>query len=182
MRRSPHPSFTDLPFLIVGLSLGFQALVKRLRAEAGLREDVAVGMGSIFFALCEEEGCIMKDLAARLRMPKGTLSGLIVRMEGMGLIERWQCPHDGRAQRCGSRKARAMEDTLSAAPPGVGSAGWLEGGRSGGTQAAPPASSRTCAQMKLARADGADRSRTAARAVRRLRGAPAKGDESLLPA
>ena len=113
MSRSLDPHLTDIPFLIVALSLGFQAMIKRLRGKAGLREDVAVGMGSIFFALCENEGCIMKDLGTRLRMPKGTLSGLIVRMEKMGLVERWQCPDDGRAQRVRlTRKARALEPNL----------------------------------------------------------------------
>jgi len=115
MKRSSVPRLTDLPFLIVGLSLGFQALLKRLRIRSGLREDVAIGMGSIFFALCENEGCIMKDLSTRLRMPKGTLSGLIVRMEEMGLIERWPCPEDGRAQRVGlTRKARKLLPNLQA--------------------------------------------------------------------
>jgi DNA-binding MarR family transcriptional regulator len=72
-------------------------------------------MGSIFFALYEKEGCIMKDLSERLRMPKGTLSGLIARMEAMRLVERRACPHDGRAQRVRlTRRARAMEAGLRA--------------------------------------------------------------------
>jgi DNA-binding MarR family transcriptional regulator len=115
MSRSPAPHPTDLPFLIVALSLGFQALIKRLRSEAGLREEVAIGMGSIFFALCENGGCVMRDLASRLRMPKGTLSGLVARMEQMGLVDRRQCPDDGRAQRVRlTRKARALEANLRA--------------------------------------------------------------------
>jgi DNA-binding MarR family transcriptional regulator len=113
MSRSPAPHLTDLPFLVVALGLGFQALLKRLRARTGRGEDMAVGMGSIFFALCEEDGCIMKDLATRLRMPKGTLSGLLTRMEKMDLIKRSPCPDDGRAQRVSlTRKARGMEGTL----------------------------------------------------------------------
>jgi DNA-binding MarR family transcriptional regulator len=115
MDSSPAPSFTDLPFLIAGLSLGFQSLIKRLRQEVGLRENVAIGMGSIFFALSENEDGIMKDLTERLHMPKGTLSGLVARMEAMGLVERTACQDDGRAVRLRlTRRGRAMEDSLRA--------------------------------------------------------------------
>jgi len=115
MRRSPASSLTDLPFLIAGLTLDFQALLRRLRVEAGLRHKVAIGMGSIFFALLDKEECIMKDLATRLRMPKSTLSGLVARMEAVGWIERAECPEDGRALRLRlTRKARAMEPSLLA--------------------------------------------------------------------
>jgi DNA-binding MarR family transcriptional regulator len=115
MRRSPASSLTDLPFLIAGLTLGFQALLRRLRVEAGLRHKVAIGMGSIFFALLDKEECIMKDLATRLRMPKSTLSGLVARMEAVGWIARAECPEDGRALRLRlTRKARAMEPSLHA--------------------------------------------------------------------
>jgi DNA-binding MarR family transcriptional regulator len=113
MRRSAACPLTDLPFLIAGLTLGFQALLRRLGVEAGLRHKVAIGMGSIFFALLDKEECIMKDLCTRLRMPKSTLSGLVSRMEAMGWIERAACPEDGRALRIRlTRKARAMEQSL----------------------------------------------------------------------
>ncbi len=115
MCAAPVPRLTDLPFLIVGVSVGFHSLIRRLKLKSGLRDDVAVGMGSIFFALCESGECIMRDLAERLRMPKGTLSGLIARMERLKWIERWQCPEDGRAQRVRlTAKARAMESRLRA--------------------------------------------------------------------
>jgi DNA-binding MarR family transcriptional regulator len=113
MSRPPAPHLTDLPFLVVALGLGFHALLKRLRARTARGEEMAVGMGSIFFALREEDDCIMKDLATRLRMPKGTLSGLVTRMEKMGLLKRTPCPEDGRAQRVSlTRKARGMEGAL----------------------------------------------------------------------
>src|SRR5215204_1443799 len=115
MRRPADSHLTDLPFLIVALALGFEALLKRLHSETHLPEKIAIGMGSIFFALCENGGCIMTELGSRLRMPKGTLSGLVGRMEQLGLIERWQCPDDGRAQRVRlTRKGRALDPLLRA--------------------------------------------------------------------
>lgn len=115
MCATPLSRLADLPFLIVGVSLSFHSLIRRLKLKSALRDDVAVGMGSIFFALCESGECIMRDLTERLRMPKGTLSGLVARMERLKWIERWQCPEDGRAQRVRlTAKARAMESRLRA--------------------------------------------------------------------
>lgn len=99
MREVPKSRLKELPLLIAGVSLGFQALIKRLHSELRIRAKVPVGMGSIFFALEEADGCIMKDLGTRLRMPKGTLSGLLGVMESSGWIRRCLCPHDGRALR-----------------------------------------------------------------------------------
>jgi DNA-binding MarR family transcriptional regulator len=89
----------ELPFQIASLTLGFQSLISRLRREVGLAEHVALGMGSIYFALLEEDGCRLKDIGDRLGMPKGTLSGLLTRMEQQGWITRNDCPEDGRARR-----------------------------------------------------------------------------------
>jgi len=111
---SPDGAFLeDLPFQIVSLSLGFQNLIRKLRREAGLPEDMALGMGTLYFALLEQDGCRMKDLGERLGMPKGTLSGLLKRMEQRGLVERNGCPEDGRASRIRlTAKARRQEAAL----------------------------------------------------------------------
>jgi DNA-binding MarR family transcriptional regulator len=68
--------------------------------DSGLHQSaVSPGMGSIFFALCEEDDCIIKSLAGRLKIPNATLTGLLDRMEEAGVLERHPCPHDGRAFR-----------------------------------------------------------------------------------
>lgn len=116
----PHPPagpddafLNELPFQLAALALGFQSLIKRQGKQMGLREDIHTGMGSIFFALCEQDDCIMRDLGDRLQIPKGTLSGLLARMEKMKLIERKPCAEDGRALRVQlTPKARRMEASL----------------------------------------------------------------------
>ena len=111
--RSLGSFVEELPFQIVALTLGFQNLIRQLRKDVGLAENVALGMGSIYFALLEQDGCRMKDLGERLGMPKGTLSGLIVRMEQQGLVIRQGCPDDGRARRIYlTAKARRREAAL----------------------------------------------------------------------
>ena len=104
---------TELPFQLASLALGFPALLKRLRADIGTVEEVALGMGSVFFALLERDDCQMKDLGGRLRIPKGTLSGLLSKMEAQGIIERHPHLSDGRAWCIRlTRKARRMEAGL----------------------------------------------------------------------
>ena len=112
-RRDLGNFFEELPFQIVALTLGFQNLIRRLRKEVGLTENVALGMGGICFALLEQDGCRMTDLGERLGMPKGTLSGLIERMEQQGLVTRKECTEDGRAKRVFlTAKARRREPAL----------------------------------------------------------------------
>ncbi len=90
----------DLPFYLAGLYHGFRGLIERLRMDSGLHHGaVRPGMGSIFFALCEEDDVIIKRLVERLKIPNATLTGLLDKMEESGLIERHPCPDDGRALR-----------------------------------------------------------------------------------
>jgi DNA-binding MarR family transcriptional regulator len=111
--RAQDAFLEELPFQVVELSLGFQNLIRRLRAEVHLPEEMALGMGAIYFALLAEDGCRIKDLGERLHMPKGTLSGLLKGMEARGLVELHDCPEDGRARRIQlTAKARRHEAAL----------------------------------------------------------------------
>jgi DNA-binding MarR family transcriptional regulator len=90
----------DLPFYLAGLYHGFRGLLERTRMDSALHQHmVSPGMGSIFLLLCHEDDCIIKQLAARLKIPNATLTGLLDRMEESGVIERHPCPNDGRAFR-----------------------------------------------------------------------------------
>lgn len=113
LHRTQDSFLEELPFQVVALSLGFQNLIRRLRAEVQLPDDMALGMGAIYFALLTKDGCRIKDLGERLQMPKGTLSGLLKGMETRGLVERNGCPEDGRARLVHlTAKARRLEAAL----------------------------------------------------------------------
>lgn len=109
----PRSRLGDLPILFAALYHGFRLLIERLRMGEGLSSRVRLGMGSIFFALCEEDDCIIKSLAERLCLPKATLTDLLDTMEKNGVIERHPCPEDGRAYRIRlTAKAKAMKVSM----------------------------------------------------------------------
>jgi DNA-binding MarR family transcriptional regulator len=109
--RAPHASrLADLPILVASLYHGFRLLIERLRMSDGQSTRARLGTGSIFLALCEQDDCIIKNLADRLGLPNATLTGLLDAMEKDGLVERYPCPDDGRAIRVRlTRKAHALK-------------------------------------------------------------------------
>jgi DNA-binding MarR family transcriptional regulator len=74
-------------------------LLEQLLAETGLDRHIRPGMGSILFALFEEDGRSIKEIAARVRLSGSTLTGLLTRMEHGGLIERRRDEGDRRLVR-----------------------------------------------------------------------------------
>lgn len=88
---------SELPFLLVRVTHGFRAFADATLAEAGLAETIRPGMGAIYYALLEADGCAVKHLVDTLRIPNGTLTGLLDGMEKAGLIQRLPDPQDGRA-------------------------------------------------------------------------------------
>jgi DNA-binding MarR family transcriptional regulator len=124
-RRSSHPGtlsngspkrttlLDDLPFYLAGLDLAFRGLLERMRLEAKANLEFRPGMGSIFFALCEQDDCIIKELVARLKIPNSTVTSLLDAMERSGILERHDCPDDGRAYRVRLTPAgRALEPAM----------------------------------------------------------------------
>lgn len=81
--------------LLICVGLMEQEIRARLRTTFG----ITIARFEILAQLYRvETGLGMKELSARLMVSKGNVTGLIVRMEDAGLIERRRDPVDGRAQ------------------------------------------------------------------------------------
>lgn len=77
----------------------YVGLAERILAEAGLQEHIRPGMGLVLFALYEQDGRTIKEIAARSQLAASTLSGLLTRMEKGGLIVRSRDERDARLVR-----------------------------------------------------------------------------------
>ena len=126
VRSSAVTLLDDLPFYFAGLDLAFRSLLERLRMETGFRPEFRPGMGSIFFALCEQDDCIIKELVARLKIPNSTISSLLDAMQRQGPLvdcsrdapEPAASAADGKLMRCGSDRAKAGATLFKLALPG----------------------------------------------------------------
>lgn len=108
-RNTTHPAKTtgagdaapldDLPALIARTNIHFQALVERTLEELKLDRLLRPGMAPVLFALYEQDGCIIKELAARTQRSAAALNSLLGRLEKSGVVTLRPCPQDGRAIR-----------------------------------------------------------------------------------
>src|SRR5208283_1203578 len=77
---------------LIRLEARMQAAVSdRLRAIG-----VSIPQCDVLTTLSEEEGVSQQELAKRLYVTKGNISGLLDRLEGAGLVERRQAASDRR--------------------------------------------------------------------------------------
>jgi DNA-binding MarR family transcriptional regulator len=95
----PGEPLAQLIFSLGRAYYAYVGLLELLLAETGLGGHVRPGMGPILFALFEEDGHSIKDLAARVQLSGSTMTGLLTRMERGGLVERRRDDHDGRVVR-----------------------------------------------------------------------------------
>ena len=107
--------FNDLAPDLASLAISFRAFSEKCLADAGLDRQIRMGMASVYFALLEDDDCIIKGLVDRLGIPNGTMSGLLDRLEKAGVIDRRRCSEDGRARRVkltarGHKIERAMQE------------------------------------------------------------------------
>jgi len=77
----------------------YVGLVGRTLANAGLSDRIQPGMGLVLFSLYEQDGRSIKEIATRTQLAHSTLSGMLGRMEKVGLIERSRDALDGRLVR-----------------------------------------------------------------------------------
>ncbi len=111
--KKDHSVFEDLSFHVAGLTASFRPFAEHCLAEGGLKGQYLIGMASVYFALLENDDCIVKELVDQLNIPNGTMSGLLDRLEKENIIERRRCSVDRRARRIKlTGKGRAMEPAM----------------------------------------------------------------------
>lgn len=89
----------NLPALISWTNIHFQALAERSLAELKLDGLLRPGMSPVLLALYEQDGCIIKDIAARTQRSAAALHSLLGRLQKSGLVSLTPCTSDGRAVR-----------------------------------------------------------------------------------
>ena len=86
----------DLGFLLAKATHRWNELLAEGFAATG-HSDIRPSYGSVLVPLFEEDGLRMGELARRARLSKQTMTELVRRLEGEGLVERRPDPADGRA-------------------------------------------------------------------------------------
>ncbi len=90
-----------------------QPLISRSLVAEGLDARVRPGMGLVLFALVEEDGRLIGDIARRGHVSHVAALQLVTRLEKAGLVRRKDCPDDGRATRVWlTPTGRALEGKL----------------------------------------------------------------------
>jgi DNA-binding MarR family transcriptional regulator len=88
----------DIGFLLAKASQRFNELLMERFAARGFA-DVRPSFGSILVPLFEQDGLRLGELAARGRLSKQAVTGLVKLCEDAGLVVRERDPDDGRAFR-----------------------------------------------------------------------------------
>jgi DNA-binding MarR family transcriptional regulator len=94
-----HDPLDQLIWYLGRAYYAYVGLLEEVLAETGLDRHLRPGMGHILFTLFEEDDRSIKDIAARSQLACSTLTGMLVRMESAGLIERRRDADDGRVVR-----------------------------------------------------------------------------------
>jgi DNA-binding MarR family transcriptional regulator len=97
--RARTAPLEELSFWIGRAYYNYKLLLERTLRGLGLDRHVSPGMGHILFTLFEEDGCILRDIAAKTRLSSPTITVMLRRMEKAGLVEMRRDEQDGRAVR-----------------------------------------------------------------------------------
>ena len=100
MTSTKRPSLTpdDVGFLLAKASQRFNELLMERFAARGYG-DVRPSFGSILVPLFDQDGLRLGELAARARLSKQAVTGLVKLCEDADLVVRERDPDDGRAFR-----------------------------------------------------------------------------------
>jgi MarR family transcriptional regulator, organic hydroperoxide resistance regulator len=91
-------------------------LFKRANRKLLHSANITVSQGAALFYMSRHDGCLLSDLAEGLDLNNSAITGLAMRMEKNGLIERRPCPEDGRAMRAHlTEKGRAAHESVKEA-------------------------------------------------------------------
>ena len=93
---SAPPTTGDVGFLLAKASQHFNEVLTARFAARGFGE-IRAAYGSVLVPLFEQDGLRLGELAARARLSKQAITGLVSRCEADGLVERARDDADGRA-------------------------------------------------------------------------------------
>ncbi len=104
-----HPIRENTSFVLAKVCKAHRAYVGGLLAGHGLH----VGQEMVLAELWQDDGLRGGELAARLRVEPPTVTKMLRRLEGCGLVERRQVPTDARSFRVHlTEKGRALEEQV----------------------------------------------------------------------
>src|SRR5215208_4830004 len=105
-----HPIREYTSFVLAKVCKAHRAYVNTLLAEHGLH----VGQEMVLLELWQEDGLRARELAVRLGVEPPTVTKMLRRLEGCGLVERSQDPADARSFRIHlTQKGRALEEPVA---------------------------------------------------------------------
>lgn len=99
-------------FLLSRATWAMNNFVNRMLRESELT-DISVAYFAVLHALWENDGMSISDLGEKAQLEKSTMTSLIDRMEGAGLLRREDHPTDRRAYRiCLTARGKEVEKKL----------------------------------------------------------------------
>jgi DNA-binding MarR family transcriptional regulator len=102
----------QMGFLLSRASWAMNNFVNRMLKASGLA-DISVAYFAVLQALWDKDGLNISDLGDRAHLEKSTMTSLIDRMEGAGLLRREDHPTDRRAYRiCLTARGKELEEKL----------------------------------------------------------------------
>ena len=102
----------QMGFLLSRATWAMNNFVNRMLREKNLG-DISVAYFAVLQALWENDGLSISDLGERAQLEKSTMTSLIDRMEGAGLVRREDHPTDRRAYRiCLTARGKELEEKL----------------------------------------------------------------------